>query len=163
MRLFPRAFWSVVLVMIAIITGTALGAGLGWLDVLFLTGRVSFAQSVAYQSAVRLLVRYLPITINALAGSLFGALAGIVLLRSTSAHGAGHRVFAGAFQGFILGGITGALLGYADLAVLSQYLNLASSDNASAWRENRSFLVMINAAFGSAVGLLLGMGMNRRR
>ncbi len=81
MRLFPRAFWSVVLVMIAIITGTALGAGLGWLDVLFLTGRVSFAQSVAYQSAVRLLVRYLPITINALAGSLFGALAGIVLLR----------------------------------------------------------------------------------
>ena len=162
MRSLRQAWWRFVLAALAIVTGAALGAGLGWLHILFLAGRVSFAQTVAYQPVARLLVLYLPVTINGLGGVLLGGIVGILISRGAVWRKRTGRVFWTALQGFILGGIAGALLGYADIAVLSNYLVLADSDTASAWRENRSFLVMINAGVVGGVGFLVGAAVHWR-
>jgi cytosine/uracil/thiamine/allantoin permease len=156
LSLFARA-------ALAVVIGAALGAGLGYLDMVFLAGRVSFAQTAAYQSAARLLVRYLPIAVNGMGGALLGGVIGFFLIRWAPWRDRSGRLFWTAIRGFILGGIAGALLGYADIAVLSHHLNLASSDNASAWRENRSVLVMINAGICAAAGFLLGGVVGWRR
>jgi hypothetical protein len=154
MTTLRKATW----IISSIVCGAALGSLLGYLDVLFLAARqISFSQPAAFQTAAQLLLRYVPIAVNGACGGLLGAILGILVVQAPGVKRAN------AITGALLGGILGALIGYADLALLSQYLNLASSDNASAWRENRSFLVMINAGFGCATGLLLGFAANRRR
>src|SRR5260370_22978417 len=79
MRSFGRATLAIT-VLLAILGGAALGTALGYLDVWFLSGRVSFTQPAAYLTIGQLLVRYLPMAVNGLFGAVLGLVAGILVL-----------------------------------------------------------------------------------
>jgi hypothetical protein len=58
----------------------------------------------------------------------------------------------------VAGGIIGTLAGFTDIALLSLRLNLLDSDNAAAWRENRSWVVLLNAGCFAVLGALAAAG-----
>jgi hypothetical protein len=63
----------------------------------------------------------------------------------------------------VTGGFLGALAGFIDVFLLGDCLNLRDSDNVAAWRENRSWVVIVNAAAVALVGAVLAGASRARR
>jgi hypothetical protein len=155
-----RFIWIIA----GLIGGTVVGAALGYVDVLFLSSRVSFEQPHDYLSAGQLFVRYVPMALNAVFGCVFGALIGVLWTpRSPRKVLNNSGSLVDLVPWAISGAFLGTALGYLDIYALSQLLNLLNSDNAAAWRESRSYLPMINAAGGFLIGAVLGSAKSRNR
>jgi hypothetical protein len=153
---------QIVYAVVSLIGGALAGVALGCLDVWFLSQRISFEQPHDYLSAAQLFVRYVPIAINGACGFFIGGL--LALTWTTRAGKSQRRGFLSELLPWaVCGAFLGALVGYADIFALSQFLNLLNSDNAAAWRENRSYVAMINSAVGFVVGAAVGAAMKSRR
>jgi hypothetical protein len=145
------------------LAGLLLGGALGYGDLVFLAQFINFHVHSGGGGIADLAESYIALGVNAVCGFGAGVLAALFLLRprSSAARNGGWSI-RNAVPGAVVGGALGALIGFVDVFLLSQYLYLSDSDNAAAWRENRSLLVILNASCGAVFGAFVTLIANRR-
>jgi len=129
------------------VAGAVLGGALGYLDLLFLARLIDFGRPKNFIGPTGEFVGHLLVGLNLCCGVPAGVATMILLPRRGS-------WLARAFPAAVAGGYLGALLGFIDVALLGQHLNLLDSDLVALWRENRSLLVILNAAVAALASTL---------
>jgi hypothetical protein len=145
------------------LAGVILGGAIGYGDLVFLAQFINFHVHTGGGGITDLAESYIALGVNAACGFGAGVLAALFIFRPRTS--VGRRVgwsIRNAVPGAVVGGALGALIGFLDIFLLSQYLQLSDSDNAAAWRENRSLLVILNASCGAMLGAFVTLIANRR-
>jgi hypothetical protein len=137
------------------LAGVVLGGALGYGDLLFLGRRIDFERPKNFSGPTGVFVGHLLVGVNACCGLPAGAAAVVLLPRR-------GRLWARVLPGAVVGGYLGALLGFIDVAFLGPYFNLLDSDLVAVWREDRSLLVILNAAGAAAAGVLASLSTGER-
>jgi hypothetical protein len=153
------ATWPLNWVKLSIgaLAGAVIGGALGYSDLLFLAHLIDFERPRNFCGPPGDFVGYYLVGLNACCGVPAGVAAAIFLPCRGS-------LLARAVPGAVVGGYLGALLGTLDVVFLPQFLNLLNSDVMAAWRENRSVLVILNAAGATVASTLAGIwGSGRNR
>jgi hypothetical protein len=145
------------------LAGVILGGAMGYGDLVFLAQSINFHVHADGTGLADLAESYIAVGVNASYGFCAGVLAALFLVRPRPPGGRrGSWSIRNAVPGAVVGGALGALVGFLDIFLLSQYIHLSDSDNAAAWRENRSLLVILNASCGALLGAFITLIGGRR-
>ncbi len=130
------------------LAGAGLGAALACMDLLFLTRLFDFDHPSTFLTTTGEFVGQLLTGVNVCC-----CIAGGVAAAMSAKHG---PILTRLLRSAVVGGYLGALVGCVDVALFAYYLNLLNSDLVAQWRENRSMLVILNAA-AAALASVLGV------
>jgi hypothetical protein len=128
------------------LTGLVCGSALGVMNWWFLSCRIDFSRPKNFSDLPGEYVGCLLIGLNLCCGLV----AGVAVVAFPNRDSLLERVLPSG----VIGGYLGALIGLLDVAVLARFLNLLDSDLVGVWRENRSLLVILNAAATAGLSVL---------